>query len=455
MADLLAIVLAAGKGTRMKSNLTKVLHPVAGQAMVKHVLDSVSNLTSQTVTVIGHQAEKVKTELVDYRVEFVEQKEQLGTAHAVMQAETQIKKHKGPVLILYGDTPLLTEDTLKGMATRHQKRDEALTVLTAKVKDPTGYGRIIRNSDQTIARIVEEDDATEKESQINEINSGVYCFDSDLLEQALAEIDCNNAQGEYYLTDAVSYINKKGNKVGPIVVEDSQEIMGINDRRALASAEKILRQQINERQMEKGVSIIDPLTTYIDKNVNIGRDTVIYPFTYIEGSTTIGRNTVIGPHSRLVNSEIGNNVELKSNSNIWKSSVEDDCIIGPYAYIRPGCKVSQGVKVGDFVELKKANIGEGTKVPHLSYVGDANIGANTNVGAGTIFANYDGKNKHKTKVGNSVFIGSNTTLVAPVEIKDYAKTGAGSVVTHDVSKNDVVVGVPARLHKDKNEDWDL
>ena len=452
MTDLLAVVLAAGKGTRMKSDLTKVLHPAAGQAMVKHVLDSISTIASKTITVIGHQSQKVKEELSDYNVELVKQEEQLGTAHAVMQAETYLKKHDGPVLILYGDTPLLTEETLKNMVEEHKKTGSALTVLTAEVDDPTGYGRIVRSSDQTISRIVEEDDANKKEQKINEINSGVYCFDSTLLKEALSVIDCDNAQGEYYLTDAVSYISDKGEDVRPVIIEDNQEIVGVNDRKALARAEKILRQRINERHMEKGVSIIDPDTTYIDKNVEISRDTVIYPFTYIEGNTSIETGTVVGPHSRLVNAEIGANVELKSNSNIWESSVADNCTIGPYAYIRPGCQVKQGAKVGDFVELKKAEIGVGTKVPHLSYVGDASIGKGTNIGAGTIFANYDGKNKHKTKVGNSVFIGSNNTLVAPLQIGDNAKTGAGSVVTHDIKDNNVVLGVPARVHKKESND---
>ena len=452
MTDLLAVVLAAGKGTRMKSDLTKVLHPVAGQAMVKHVLDSISDIASQTVTIIGHQAEEVKDELSDYDVEFVKQKEQLGTAHAVKQAESQIKQHDGPVLILCGDTPLLREKTLKNMVNKHEKNDSGLTVLTAELDDPTGYGRIIRGGNQTINRVVEEKDASEKERSIKEINTGVYCFESELLDQALDNINCDNAQGEYYLTDAVSYISKNENKVRPVVIKDNQEIVGVNDRKALASAEKILRQRINEMHMKKGVSIIDPQTTYIDKNVEINNDTVIYPFTYIEGKTTLGSHTIVGPHSRLVDATIGDNVELKSNSNIWESRVEDNCTVGPYAYIRPGCKVNQGAKVGDFVELKKANIGKGTKVPHLSYVGDASIGQKTNVGAGTIFANYDGKNKHKTKVGNSVFIGSNSTLVAPLELGDNAKTGAGSVVTKDVNKNNVVLGVPARVHKKADND---
>lgn len=446
MEDLLTVILAAGKGTRMKSKKTKVLHQIAGKEMLKHVVETVEDLNSKIISVIGHQSEMVKKNLANYKLDFVKQEKQLGTAHAVMQAKNEIKKHDGVVLVLYGDTPVLKSSTLEKMIKKHKKDKAALSVLTAKLDDPTDYGRIVRDEKNEIVKIVEEEDATSNEKKIKEINSGVYCFDSDLLAESLENIDCNNAQNEYYLTDAVDYIKNKGHKVVPVVVNDNREIVGVNDRKGLAKAEKIIRNRVNDKLMESGVTIIDPSNTYIDKEVEIGKDTIIYPFTYIEKNTVIGNDTTIGPNSRLVNANIGNNVELKANCQIWESEVGSYCTVGPFAYIRPGCKIADKVKVGDFVELKKAQVGEETKIPHLSYVGDAKIGEKTNIGAGTIFANYDGKNKHKTEIGNSVFIGSNSTLVAPIKVGNGGMTGAGSVVTKDVDEDAVVLGVPARVY---------
>ena len=451
MGDLLTVVLAAGKGTRMKSDKTKVLHKIAGKEMLKHVVEIVEGLNSKIVSVIGYQSEMVKQNLKDYDLEFVKQEKQLGTAHAVMQAKEEIKKHDGPVLVLYGDTPVLKTSTLKKMIKKHKKDNAALSVLTAELDDPTDYGRIVKDDKNEIRKIVEEDDATVNEKQIKEINSGVYCFDSELLVEALENIDRDNAQNEYYLTDTVDYINNNGYKVIPVMINDNREIIGVNDRKGLAEAEKIIRKRVNEKLMESGVTIIDPSTTYIDKEVEIGKDSIIYPFTYIEQNTIIGKNSTIGPNSRLVNAKIGSNVELKANCQVWESEVGNHCTVGPFAYIRPGCKIADKVKVGDFVELKKAQVGKETKIPHLSYVGDANIGEKTNIGAGTIFANYDGKNKYQTEIGNSVFVGSNTTLVAPIKINDGGMTGAGSVVTKDVDENAVVLGVPARVYSKKNK----
>lgn len=449
--NLLTIILAAGQGTRMKSDLTKVLHKVGGQPMVGHVVDLTLGLGSRVVVVVGHQSEKVEKTLNNDELIFVKQKEQLGTAHAVIQAKEYIEEHDGPILILYGDTPLLTRETLKRLVEKQNQSKAGAVVLTAYVENPYGYGRIVRNNNDQIIKIVEEKDADEREKKIKEINSGVYTFDSKLLQEALDNIDCDNAQGEYYLTDAISYINKKGEKVLPVIVNNNEEITGINDRKNLAKAEKIIRKRINDKHMERGVTIIDPDTTYIDKNVEIGPDTIIYPFTFIEGDTRIGAHSVIGPHSRIVNGIIGDGVVLKSNTNIWESEIKEGATVGPFAYIRPGCIIGKDAKVGDFVELKKAYIGQKSKVPHLSYVGDAQIGTGTNIGAGTIFANYDGKNKNQTIVGDSVFIGSNSTLVAPVKIGNKGKTGAGSVVLRDVKDNETVVGVPARTLKEKGE----
>ncbi|MFW6006948.1 MAG: bifunctional UDP-N-acetylglucosamine diphosphorylase/glucosamine-1-phosphate N-acetyltransferase GlmU [Halanaerobiales bacterium] len=448
--NLLSIVLAAGKGTRMKSNIPKVLHPVGGESMLSHVLDKVFSMNSKIITVVGYRAEKVRNSIEEERrVRFVKQKNQLGTGHAVLQAKKYIENHEGPVLILYGDTPLLTEKSLSNMVDYFKSSNAEAAVLTAFIENPRGYGRIVRDEKENIKKIVEESDATSKEKAIKEINTGVYCFDSTLLAQGLENLECDNAQEEYYLTDIISYAGEKDKKVIPVPVEDNQEIIGVNNRKDLAEAEKIYRKLINETHMQNGVSILDPDTTFIDKKVKIGQDTIIYPFTYIEGNSEIGENTIIGPHCRIVNSTLGKNIELKSNCNIWDSIIENKCTIGPFAYIRPGTRLKEGVKIGDFVELKKAEVDQNTKIPHLSYVGDAEIGKKTNIGAGTVFANYDGKNKHKTKVGDSAFIGSNSTLVAPLKIGDKGKTGAGAVVTKDVSDDTTVIGVPARVYKKK------
>ena len=444
MSDLLTIVLAAGKGTRMKSDKNKVLHKIAGKEMVNHVIDTATQISSSVVCIVGHQAEAVKEAVNAQNVEYKLQAEQLGTGHAVMQAEENIKKHSGDVLILYADIPLIKLDTINEMQDFHVKNAADLTIMTTLLKNPTGYGRIIKNEDSQIVKIVEEDDADKNEKMINEINSGIMCIDSKRLNHALDILDNDNAQNEYYLTDIVDHIKNKKGKILPFKIEDSVEITGVNDRVNLSKAEKVLRNRINKRHMKNGVTIIDPDTTYIDENVEIGSDTAVYPFTYIEGDTKIGRHNEIKPHNHIIDCKIGNNNIIKNSNVIKDSEIENECSIGPFAHIRPGCIITDGVKVGDYVELKKAKIGNNTKVPHLAYVGNAELGAETNVGAGTIFANYDGVNKHKTIIGDSVFIGSNSTLVAPLRIKDRGKTGAGAVVTKDVEEDTTVIGVPAR-----------
>lgn len=449
MSNVLSVILAAGQGTRMKSDKIKVLHHVGGKPMVQHVVDSITDFSSNIVLVIGHQSEDVNDSLDNKELKYVVQNEQLGTGHAVMQARELIANHNGPVLVLYGDTPLLRGDTLKRFVKIHQKEKAACTVLTALIDNPTGYGRIVKDQEGYITKIVEEKDASLEEKSIKEINSGVCCFDSKLLLEALDNIHNNNVQGEYYLTDTISYLSAQGETVVPMSITDNSEIIGINDRVNLAKAEKVFRNRINIKHMENGVTIIDPDTTYIDSQVIIGQDTIIYPFTYLEGNTIIGVHCVIAPHSRIIDGELGNYVNIKDHCVVMGSNVGNETNIGPYAYIRPGCNVMDKAKVGDFVELKKADIGTGSKVPHLSYVGDASIGKETNIGAGTIFANYDGEEKHKTTVGNEVFIGSNTTLIAPVKIYNKAKTGAGSVVTKDIKEGNTVVGVPARVYKKK------
>ncbi|MGM0602657.1 MAG: bifunctional UDP-N-acetylglucosamine diphosphorylase/glucosamine-1-phosphate N-acetyltransferase GlmU [Bacillota bacterium] len=451
MSDLLTIILAAGKGTRMHSDRIKVLHKVAGKSMLKHVISTLDNLETDIICVVGHQKDEVKDEINDSRIKFAVQSEQLGTGHAVKQAEESIRKHSGPVLVLYGDTPLLRTETVQRFIEKHKKNASNLTIMTAELDDPTGYGRIVKNSSNLVESVIEEDDADLKTKEIKEINSGVYCFESGLLSNFLKNMNNNNAQGEYYLTDAVKYASKKRKKIETYMIKDSEEILGINTRYHLASAEKILRKRTIEKHMDQGVTIIDPENTYIDSEVRIEKDVIIYPFTYLEGFTKIGQNSIIGPHSRLVSAEIGKNVELLSHSIIIESSVDDNTKVGPFAYLRPGCRIGSGCKVGDFVEMKKAVVGNASKVPHLSYVGDAEIGERCNIGAGTIFANYDGKNKHKTKVNDDVFIGSNSVLVAPLNIGSGAKTGAGSVVTKDVEAETTVIGVPAHIYKKKED----
>lgn len=451
MSDLLTVILAAGKGTRMKSNKIKVLHKVAGKPMLKHVISTLESLNTDVVCVIGHQKDEVKDEINNSSVEYAVQSEQLGTGHAVKQAESYIKKHSGSVVVLYGDTPLLRAETVQSFIEKHKNSYSDLTIMTAELDNPTGYGRIVKNSSNMVEAVVEEEDADCETRKITEINSGVYCFENGFLNDFLKNMNNNNAQGEYYLTDAVKYASQKNKKIITYKIDDSGEILGINTRSHLARAEKILRKRTIEKHMNNGVTIIDPDNTYIDSEVEIEKDTVIYPFTYLEGSTKIGENSIIGPHSRLASAKIGENVELLSHSIIKESSVDDNTNVGPFAYLRPGCRIGSGCKVGDFVEMKKAVVGDASKVPHLSYVGDAEIGERCNIGAGTIFANYDGKNKHKTKVEDDAFIGSNSVLVAPLKIGSGAKTGAGSVVTKDVKADTTVIGVPARVYKKKQD----
>lgn len=451
MADLLSIILAAGKGTRMKSDKIKVLHPVAGQAIIKHVLNSLDGLNSKIVNVIGHQKEEVQAELEDldnWDLNYVIQSEQLGTGHAVQQAETYIKDHEGAVLILYGDAPLLKKETIVKFITEHEKNNSDLTVMTAIFNDPKGYGRILKDDEGALTAIVEEKDADKDIKQIKEINSGVNCIDSELLNDFLNNMDNNNSQAEYYLTDIIEFAVKNNKKIGTYIVEDSNEIIGINNRKQQAEAEKIIRNRIIDEHLYNGVTIIDPNTTFIDAQVKIAQDVTIYPFNYLEGKTKIKKNTVINPNCKLKNAVIGENSEILSNTIIKDSSVGSNTNVGPFAYLRPGSIVEDCCKIGDFVELKKTTVKSGAKIPHLSYAGDAEIGEDTNIGAGTIFANYDGQKKSRTTIGKNVFIGSDSILVAPLKIGDGAKTAAGSIVTKDVKAGDTVMGVPARIYKD-------
>jgi bifunctional UDP-N-acetylglucosamine pyrophosphorylase/glucosamine-1-phosphate N-acetyltransferase len=455
MSDLLSIILAAGKGTRMKSDKIKVLHPVAGKAIIKHVLNTLDGLNSKIVNVVGHQKNKVQAELEDldkWDLNYVIQSEQLGTGHAVLQAEKYIEKHEGPVLILYGDTPLLKKESIAEFVKEHEESKSDLTVMTAVLDNPEGYGRIVKDKDRNLSAIVEEKDADFETKKIKEINSGVNCIDSKLLKEFLSNMDNDNAQGEYYLTDIIEYAVKKNKKINTYIVEDSNEIIGINTRKQQAEAEKILRSRIIDQHLTNGVTIIDPDTTFIDSEVEIAQDVTIYPFNYLEGRTKIGANTVINQNCKLKDAVIADNVNILSNTVIKESKVGSNTNVGPFAYLRPGSEVEDNCKIGDFVELKKTTVKSGAKVPHLCYAGDAEIGERTNIGAGTIFANYDGQKKSRTTIGKDAFIGSDSILIAPLKIGDGAKTAAGSVVTKNVNSGDTVMGVPARIYKSKNKE---
>ncbi len=451
MSELATVILAAGKGTRMKSQMIKVLHKLVGKPMLQHLVNTAVKLNStKTIMVVGYQSELVQKTIQGENLAYADQIEQNGTGHAVLQAKDLLRDFQGDTLVLVGDAPLLTEETLQNLINVHQQYRADATILTTHLENPYGYGRIIRDEDGTFLKIVEQFDLTGEEVEIDEINTGIYIFNNQKLFRALEQITPDNNKGEYYLTDVFAILLRDGAKVELVETLDADETIGINDRVRLARAEKILRQRINERLMREGVTIIDPTVTYIDEGVDIGQDTIIYPFTFIEGKTSIGKNVVIGSHCRIKDCKIGDDVDITS-SVVLESEIKDRVKIGPYAHIRPGNLICEDAKVGDFVELKKTTVGVGSKVPHLSYVGDATLGEGCNIGAGTITANYDGENKYPTILGNGVFIGSNSTLVAPVKLEDGARSGAGSVVTKDVDKGETVVGVPARKFEKKKK----
>ena len=429
--SLAAVILAAGKGTRMKSDLPKVLHRVCGVPMVCHVLSAARQAgCHKLILVVGFGGDLVVEEVGD-RAEAVFQPEQLGTAHALQQSEPILRDFEGDILVLCGDTPLVSAETLSKLVSHHRVSGAYATVLTAVLDDPAGYGRVIRDAAGKVAGIVEQKDAGPEELAVKEINTGIYCFKAGGLFEALALVRPDNRQGEYYLPDIIGRYVNEGKAVSAVAGADPVEIMGINDRSQLAGAQLALSRRINRDIMFSGVTMIDPATVYIDAGVSIGPDTVIYPNTIIQGDAVIGRGCCLGPFSQIISSRLQDNVTVRQ-SVVEDSDIGSDCLIGPYAYIRPGCILEGQVKVGDFVELKKARIGQGSKVPHLSYVGDAVLGRQVNIGAGTITCNYDGEKKWTTVIGDNAFIGSNTNLVAPVRVGGGAVVGAGSTITRDV-----------------------
>jgi len=445
MNNLTAIILAAGKGTRMKSKFPKVLHKVGGRPMLQHVLDAAAACgCTKKVVIIGHEAELVR-EMVGSQAQVVLQAEQLGTGHAVLQAAPVLQGVTGTALILCGDTPLLEAAELAKFAEAHAKSGAAATVMTAIMADPFGYGRILRDPNGNVAGIVEQKDATAEQQKIQEINTGIYCVAMPLLFEILKTLTNDNAQGEYYLTDLLSKLNAQGKKVAGYVTADSDMVMGINSRRQLAEAESVMRQRILNALMDSGVTIMDPASTFIEKSVRIAPDTIIYPYTWLEGSTTIAGDCEIGPNVRFTNVQVGAGNQIQF-CYAHDCQVKSQTTIGPYVHLRPDTVIGDKVHIGNFVEVKNSTVDTGTKLPHLTYIGDSDIGSGVNMGCGCITVNYDGKKKHRTKIGDHAFVGCNTNLVAPVEVGADTYIGAGSTITKNVPPDALGIGRARQLN---------
>lgn len=443
-----AVILAAGQGKRIKSDIPKVLHKVCGKEMVNHVIDNMRKAEIFDINVvIGKGAEKVKEGTSDRNVTYSFQNEQLGTGDAVKSAKEFLKDKDGVVAVFTGDAPLTRVETINKLFEEHISKNNSATLLTAFVDDPTGYGRIIRNNDEVL-KIVEHKDCNAEELKVKEMNAGMYCFDIKELLKALDKLSNNNAQGEYYLTDVIGILKDENKRVGALVT-DYEETVGVNSRAQLAEAEAILRKRINLFHMENGVTLIDPNTTYIGIDVEIGKDTIVYPNNIIEGKTNIAGNCVILQNSRIKDSIIEEGTEVQS-SVILDSRVGKNTTVGPFAYIRPESSIGDSVRIGDFVEIKKSTIGNNTKVSHLTYIGDAEVGERCNFGCGTVVVNYDGKVKHKTTIGNHSFIGCNTNLVSPVNVEDNTYIAAGSTITSEVKEGDLAI---ARATQKNIEGW--
>ncbi len=436
MDQLVSVILAAGKGTRMKSELAKVLHPVAGRPMVCYPVAAAQDMGSErTIVIAGHQHDRVAAALEGFQVTIALQAEQLGSGHAVLMAGPELKGFAGDVLILCGDVPLITPATLDMFLAAHREGKACVSVLTVELDDPTGYGRILRSASGDLAGIVEHRDAHSEQRAVREINTGIYCCRAPFLFEALEKVKTDNDQGEYYLPDIVTIAGASGMKVQAVLTHDFAEVAGINDRADLAAAERAMQGRIMERHMAGGVTVVDPSATYIGADVLIGADTVLHPGTALRGATEIGSGCTIDMHCMIRDSKIGNGVEVQPGCVIEESFVADAVRIGPFAHLRPQAVLEEGSHVGNFVEVKKSRIGRGSKANHLTYIGDADIGEGVNVGAGTITCNYDGKRKHRTVIEDNVFIGSNTALVAPVKVHKNAIIGAGSTITKNVAEN--------------------
>ncbi len=434
------VILAAGLGKRMKSRRAKVLHEISGRPIIWHVLNTAKKLKpKQIVVVIGNQAEEVRKALAGEKVRFALQEKQLGTAHAVQQAEKHLGRKEGTLLILNGDLPLITVEVLRSLIEAHSKSRSDLSIVTTQAEHPEGYGRIIRNDHDTIKEIVEERDATSEQKSIQEINCGIYCARPRPFLQALKKIRTNNIQREYYLPDALKIMLSKGDKISALFYRNGEEVLGVNTRKELSNAAKILNRRTIDQWMDSGITIIDPETTYIDDSASIGADTVIYPHVHIEQKTSIGQNCRILPGCHLVDSSIGNESIILNYSVITGSRIGKKARIGPFAHLRPGSVIGDEAKIGNFVEVKKSRVGRGSKASHLSYLGDSEIGSDVNIGAGTITCNYDGKKKYKTVLADRVFVGSDTQFIAPVKVGKGAYIGAGSTITQNVPADSLAI----------------
>ena len=448
MEKRLAVVLAAGKGTRMKSELYKVLHTINGISMVEHVLRAVqqSNV-ERIVTIVGHGAETVRDVLAD-QSEFALQEEQLGTGHAVLQAKDLLKDEEGSTLVICGDTPLFSAETLNQLFEFHEESKAKGTILTAIAEDPTGYGRVVRQSDKEVSRIVEQKDANEEEQAITEINTGTYVFNNKALFEALDKVGNENAQGEYYLPDVISIMKEAGDTVKAFTMDNFDEAIGVNDRIALAEATRLMTKRINEKHMRNGVTFVNPTATYIEVDVEIGQDTLIESGVSLKGNTKIGSHSTIGSNSEIISSTIADRVEIRQ-SVLEFANVEENVTVGPFAHLRAKSVLKEGAHIGNFVEVKNSVVGKNSKAGHLTYIGDADIGTDVNVGCGTIFVNYDGKNKFRSTIGNDVFIGSGSNIVAPVTVGDRAIIAAGSTVNSDVPEEALAIARSRQENKDK------
>lgn len=450
--QLATIVLAAGEGTRFKSRQIKILHPLAGRPIARHVLDiALAVGADETVLVIGKDSDQIRQVLGEQGIRYVIQPERLGTGHAVMQAGPVLEGRSEMVLVCYGDMPLLRVETLQQLVDNQAQKRTAMTILTLVHEESMGFGRIVRGEDGRVLQVVEEKVCTPEQLAIQELNCGVYCFDAAWLWAHIHQIGLNPVQKEYLFTDMVDIAVQDGQRVEAISIDDPEEVIGINTRVHLSWAEQALRRRINERLMLAGVTMQDPASTYIEAEVTIGPDTVILANTHLTGQTTIGRECVIGPNTIVRDSTIGDRCRITA-SVLEEAVMEQDCDIGPFGHLRPGARMCAGAHMGNFGEMKNATLGPGAKMGHFSYLGDTTVGAEANIGAGTITCNYDGQQKHETTIGENAFIGSGSMLVAPVNIGDGAKTGAGSVVTHDVPPGALVYGVPARPAVKKEND---
>ncbi len=439
MKKIIAIVLAAGKGVRMKSEKVKVLHLVSGMPMICHVINTLLELDLDKIyVVVGNQGEKV-IEAVSYKnMEFVWQKKQLGTGHAVSQVKNKLKDFDGTVIVLCGDVPLIKSNTLKNLLNFYTSSNSSATLLTFYPDNLLGYGRILRDDEGNVTGIIEESDANKEQLKIKEANSGTYCFSWKKLSQAIELLNRENVHGELYLTDVIQLFSSRNEKISTINVENWKELIGVNTREQLTIANYEMNKRMLKKWMDNGVTIIDPNSTYIHTQVNIGNDSIIYPSTFLEGKTKIGKNCEIGPFTRLVNSTVGKDSKV-TYSVVFNSNIKKRTNIGPFSHIRPGSEISESAKIGSFVEVKKSYVGKGSKVPHLSYIGDTKIGDRVNIGAGTVTVNYDGYKKHKTVIEDEVHIGSGSMLVAPIKIGKGAVTGAGSVLTRDVPSDSLAL----------------